>query len=111
MGGVRALSAADEADALVLFASYCASDLSGSDRLVLSLSGSEGGLSAPQKVADARENLPASARMVEIPGASHSSFGDYGAQNGDGSPRISDEQMNSTVTNELLEFAERVRSE
>lgn len=111
MGGVRACSAADDADALVLFGSYCAADLSGDQLPVLSLSGSEDGLSTPQKVADAREKLPASATMVEIPGASHSSFGDYGAQKVDGSPRIDDEQMNSTVTTELLEFAERVRSE
>ncbi len=111
MGGVRACSAADEADALVLFGSYCAADLSGDQLPVLSLSGSEDGLSTPQKVADAREKLPASATMIEIQGASHSSFGDYGAQKGDGSPHIDDEQMNSTVTAELLDVAERVRSE
>lgn len=111
MGGVRACSAVDDADALVLFGSYCAADLSGDQLPVLSLSGSEDGLSTPKKVAEARKKLPASATMVEIPGASHSSFGDYGAQKGDGSPHISDEQMNSTVTTELLEFAERVRSE
>ncbi len=111
MGGVRACSAAGEADALVLFGSYCAADLSDDPIPVLSLSGSEDGLSTPQKVTDAREKLPDSARMVEIPGANHASFGDYGAQKGDGSPRIGDDQMNSTVTAELLDFAEGVRSE
>lgn len=113
MGGVRACSAAgdaDDADALVLFGSYCAADLSGDQLPVLSLSGSEDGLSTSQKVAEARTKLPGSATMVEIPGANHSSFGDYGAQKGDGSPHISDEQMNSTVTTELLKFAEGVRN-
>lgn len=110
MGGVRACSAADNVDALVLFGSYCAADLSDDQLPVLSLAGSEDGLSTPKKVADAREKLPASATMVEISGASHSSFGDYGAQKGDGSLHIGDEQMNTTVTTELLDFAEEVRS-
>ncbi|WP_454141933.1 alpha/beta hydrolase [Microbacterium lacticum] len=73
----------------MLFASYCANDLSGSALPVLSLAGSEDGLSTPQMIADARHLLPADATMIEIPGASHAShasFGDYGAHPGDGTP-------------------------
>lgn len=98
LGGVRACQLASDADALVLFASYCANDLSQSKLPVLSLSGSEDGLSTPQKIADARDQLPADADMAEIDGASHASFGDYGPQDGDGTPTISSEEMHAEVT-------------
>jgi pimeloyl-ACP methyl ester carboxylesterase len=104
LGGVRACQLAADADALVLFASYCANDLSGTDLPVLSLSGTEDGLSTPQKIADARRLLPADAQLVEIPGASHSSFGDYGAQSGDGTPTISDAEMRAELTDRIGEF-------
>lgn len=98
LGGVRACQLASDADALVLFASYCANDLSGSDLPVLSLAGSEDGLSTPQKIADARPELPGDADLVEIEGASHASFGDYGPQDGDGTPTISSDDMHAEVT-------------
>ncbi|MCV0335617.1 MAG: alpha/beta hydrolase [Microbacterium sp.] len=104
LGGVRACQLADDADALVLFASYCANDLSGSGLPVLSLSGSEDGLSTPEKIADARDQLPADADMVEIEGASHASFGDYGPQDGDGTPTISRDEMHAEVTRLTDEF-------
>jgi pimeloyl-ACP methyl ester carboxylesterase len=104
LGGVRACQLAADADALVLFGSYCATDLSDCGLAVLSIAGSEDGLSTPAKVADARGELPADAEMVEIAGASHASFGDYGPQDGDGTPTISDEEMHRSVTELLAEF-------
>lgn len=109
LGGVRACQLAEDADALVLFASYCATDLSDSDLPVLSLAGSEDGLSTPQKIADARPLLPADAVMIEIAGAAHASFGDYGPQSGDGVPTISDEEMDAALTQALGEFAAGLR--
>lgn len=104
LGGVRACQLASDADALVLFASYCANDLSDSDLPVLSLSGSEDGLSTPEKIEEARPQLPADAEFVQIDGASHASFGDYGPQAGDGTPSISDEDMRAEVTDEVDGF-------
>jgi pimeloyl-ACP methyl ester carboxylesterase len=101
LGGVRACQLAADADALVLFGSYCATDLSADTLPVLSLSGSEDGLSTPEKIADARPELPDDAEMVELDGASHASFGDYGPQTGDGTPTLSDAEMHARVT-ELL---------
>src|SRR5699024_2760495 len=69
LGGVRACQLAADADALVLLGSYCANGLSATDLPVLSISGSEDGLSTPQKIDDARDLLPDDARMLEIPGA------------------------------------------
>ncbi|MEU4017276.1 alpha/beta hydrolase [Microbacterium sp. NPDC028030] len=104
LGGVRACQLAADADALVLFGSYCATDVSDSGLPVLSISGSEDGLSTPEKIADARDLLPADAEMVEIEGASHASFGDYGPQAGDGTPTISTEEMHDEVTRLTDEF-------
>ena len=108
---MKACQLASDARALVLFASYCANDLSASETPVLSLSGSEDGLSTPQKIADARHRLPADATMIEIPGASHAShasFGDYGAQPGDGTPTATDAEVRAVVTDQVGELASRL---
>jgi hypothetical protein len=92
LGGVRACqlvegqadAAAPEVVGLVLFGSYCANDLSGSDLAVLSLVGEHDGLSTPEKVADAAHLLPEDATSVLVEGANHAAFGDYGPQPGDG---------------------------
>lgn len=108
LGGVRSCMLAQDADALALFASYCASDLSGSGLPVLSIGGSEDGLSTPQKIAEARDLLPDSAQLEEIDGAAHSSFGDYGLQAGDGTPTISDDDMTAQLTALIGAFAASV---
>lgn len=107
LGGVRACQLASDADALVLFASYCATDLADEPLAVLSLSGSEDKLSTPEKIADARDLLPQDAEFIEIEGASHASFGDYGPQAGDGTPTISDAEMRAQVTEALVPVLQR----
>lgn len=106
LGGVRACQLADDpaVSGLVLFGSYCANDLSASSLQVLSLAGSDDGLSTPDKVADARVRLPEDATMVEIEGANHASFGDYGVQPGDGTATISTEEARSEITRALVDL-------
>lgn len=70
--------------ALVLFASYPATDLSSETFPVLSISGEKDGLSTPATIDASRANLPASSTFIQIPGATHAFFGDYGTQVGDG---------------------------
>jgi pimeloyl-ACP methyl ester carboxylesterase len=108
LGGVRACQLADapEVEGLILFGSYCANDLRHTDLQVLSIGGSQDGLSTPEKIADARDLLPADARFVEIDGMNHAQFGNYGPQSGDSPATISDEearrQLTEAVTAELL---------
>lgn len=109
LGGVRACQLAPDADALALFASYCANDLSESGLPVLSIAGSEDGLSTPEKVADARDSLPADADLIEIDGANHASFADYGAQTGDGTASIDDAAMTAEVTTLVGALADTLR--
>lgn len=110
LGGVRACqyiadsdrdSTPDQGDAtldgLVLFGSYCATNIADTDVQVLSIAGSEDGLSTPDKIADAAHLLPSSTRFVEIEGASHASFGDYGPQPGDGVATADDAEVTEAI--------------
>ena len=98
LGGVRSCMLATQADALALFASYCSTDLAESGLPVASISGSEDGLSTPDDIQAGKPMLPSDAVFSEIEGASHSSFGDYGLQAGDGTPDISDDEMTAHIT-------------
>lgn len=106
LGGVRAcMMAADEDVAgLVFFGSYCADDVSGTDLSALSISGSDDGLSTPDKIEGAAHLLPADATFVEIAGANHASFGDYGVQPGDGVATASDAEVRAAITDALVAF-------
>ncbi|MWV60535.1 alpha/beta hydrolase [Rathayibacter sp. VKM Ac-2754] len=106
LGGVKACQWAEDPEVagLVLFGSYCANDLSESGLPVLSVSGSEDGLSTPAKVDAARDQLPADADLVEIDGANHADFGWYGPQPGDGTATISHEEADRAITDAVTEF-------
>lgn len=106
LGGVRACQLAEdpEVTGLILFGSYCANDLSGTDLRVLSIGGSRDGLSTPAKIAANRHLLPEDARMVEIDGMDHAQFGDYGTQPGDRPATIDDETVRAELTQALSGF-------
>lgn len=91
LGGTVAASYADgdrRVEGLLLLASYPATRLERTDLRVTSVSGEADRLVTPADVAKSRANLPADTTFVVIPGASHASFGAYGAQPGDGTPTI-----------------------
>ena len=105
LGGVRACMYAADAPVagLVLFGSYCAAAVD-DDLAVLSLSGSEDGLSTPAKIQDTADLLPADTVFVEIDGANHAAFGAYGAQPGDGEATISAAESERAITDALSAF-------
>jgi predicted alpha/beta-hydrolase family hydrolase len=77
----------DELVGLLLFAAYPVNDMSERTGLaVMSISGTNDGLATPADIEEARADLPASTECVPIDGGIHSFFGDYGLQNGDGTP-------------------------
>lgn len=106
LGGVKACQFAEdpEMDGLVLFGSYCANDLSGSAITVLSIGGSEDALSTPSKIEDASTKLPPDAEFIQIDGANHARFGDYGVQSGDGNATINSDEMRAILTEDLGAF-------
>ncbi|HSP74829.1 MAG TPA: alpha/beta hydrolase [Cryobacterium sp.] len=106
VGGVRACLLADDPEVagLVLFGSYCAAAPERTDLRALSLSGSVDGLSTPAKIADSADLLPADTRFVELEGANHARFGDYGVENGDGVATTSTDAVAAEITRELSDF-------
>ncbi len=55
---------------------------------MLSISGSEDGLSTPEKVENMSDYLPNTTDFVEIDGGNHAYFGVYGSQSGDNEAEI-----------------------
>ncbi len=108
LGGVKACQFATEPEVggLVLFGSYCANDLSASALPVLSIGGSEDALSTPVKIEDAANKLPSNAEFIQIDGANHARFGDYGVQSGDGTATISSNEMRDVLTEDMGTFFE-----
>lgn len=106
LGGVKACQFATNpaARGLVLLGSYCANDLSSSDVTVLSIGGSEDALSTPTKIEEASNKLPIDTRFVQIDGANHARFGDYGVQSGDGTATINSDEMRAILTDDLGAF-------
>jgi hypothetical protein len=106
LGGVRACMLATDPSVtgLVLFGSYCANDLSTTSLKVLSISGSNDGLSTPAKIDSTKSLLPSSTVFVQIAGANHASFGNYGAQSGDGVATVSSDAVEAKITQALQSF-------
>ncbi|MFF2387925.1 alpha/beta hydrolase [Agromyces sp. NPDC058104] len=110
LGGVRAcqMAAAGEQGepvaGVMLFGSYCADDLSGSELAVLSISGANDGLSTPEKIEAAAHLLPSDAEFVELDGVTHADFGDYGVQPGDGVSTRDDAAVRQEIAAIVAEF-------
>ncbi|GAA2972134.1 alpha/beta hydrolase [Microbacterium terrae] len=112
-GTVAAIQASgDEASAaagLLFYASYPADDIRDSlTAAVLSISGSQDGLATPEKIDASRGNLPQDAAFLQIEGASHAQFGDYGPQSGDGEPEISHDDARAQISAASVEFVDAV---
>ena len=112
LGGVSASSFAlgnQDVDGLLLYASYPLDSMRDRAGLkVLSISGSEDGLSTPEKIDASRELLPLDAMFVEVQGGNHAFFGSYGAQPGDGEPsvgrEVAQEQISAATVAFLAQF-------
>jgi hypothetical protein len=88
----------NEFKGLILLGSYSTADLSQSDIAVLSVYGSEDSVMNKEKYNECKSNLPENFKEVIVEGGCHAYFGMYGAQDGDGSPTISNvEQINITA--------------
>ena len=94
------------AEGLILWASYPASnnDLSTVNIRVLSLSGSQDGLSTPEKITASQVLLPPDALFVTIEGGNHAQFGWYGEQAGDNPAPVSRADQQQQVVQTTVEF-------
>ena len=112
LGGVRACQLAIDGDVevsgLVLFGSYCANDVSDTGLAVLSISGTNDGLTTPADVDDNAVLLPADATFVVLDGANHADFGDYGPQAGDGASTLPRSDVRAALTAALGAFLDPI---
>lgn len=102
LGGAMAASYlekhTDEYEGLILLGSYSTADLSDAELEVLSIYGSEDQVLNREKYNDNISNLPKDFKEIVIEGGCHAYFGMYGAQDGDGTPSITnEEQIQQTV--------------
>lgn len=83
----------EEYEGLILLGSYSTADLSGTNLDVLSVYGSEDNVLNREKYEENILNLPDDFTEIVIDGGCHAYFGMYGAQEGDGTPTISNEEQ------------------
>jgi len=101
LGGVRAcmLASNPKVSALVLFASYCATDISNLELDVVVVTGDQDGLLNQEALRDSLALLPPDRfERILIKGANHASFGTYGPQPGDGLSTLTAPQMRQEIT-------------
>ncbi len=90
---------------LLLWAGYPIGDLSDVEGVkVLSISGTEDGLTTPADVEASAANLPPDTRFVAIDGAVHSHFGDYGEQAGDGTPTVGRDEAQAKIVRTTIRW-------
>lgn len=91
----------DDFEGLILLGSYSTTQIA---LPVLSIYGSEDKVMNREKYDKYKSNINSSLTETVIEGGCHAYFGMYGAQDGDGTPSISnEEQINITVT-EIIKF-------
>lgn len=95
---------ADSFAGLVLLGSYSTADLSNSSLEVLSVYGSEDKVLNYEKYVENKSNLPTDFTEIIIEGGCHAYFGMYGAQEGDGTPTITDIEQIEQTKDAILEF-------
>ena len=93
-----------EYDGLILLGSYSTADLSDSQLDVLSIYGSEDKILNQESYSENKANLPSDFSEIIIDGGCHSYFGMYGAQNGDGTPSITNEEQIEKTVDEIFAF-------
>ena len=105
LGGSMAASFTAEntvwVDGLILLAAYSTEPL---EVPVLSIYGSEDGVLNLEKYAKYRSNLPADFEEHVIDGGSHAGFGLYGAQDGDGSASITNQEQIARTAELIAQF-------
>lgn len=115
LGGVVASAYAgthEDVDGLVLWASYPLEDISGRTGLATTtITGTEDGLSTPEKVDERMDLLPPRTVRVDVPGGIHSFFGDYGLQPGDGTPTATRDQAQDQIVAATVALLDRISAQ
>ena len=111
-GGAKAGKTAMVVAGLILLASYPGrgANLSTKTLSVVTVGASRDVLARAEKMATARDRLPAGSRYVEIAGGNHAQFGEYGPQSGDGPADIPGPTQRKATIEEVLGLLDRVEA-
>ncbi len=93
-----------EFEGLILLGSYSTTDLSNSKLDVISIYGSEDKILNHDNYSKNKSNLPSDFLEKIIDGGCHAYFGMYGAQEGDGTPSITNEEQIKKTVDEIATF-------
>ena len=94
-------------DLFFIPAAYSTVDLSGTDLSVLTVYGSEDAVMNREKYELNKGNLSEDFVEVVIDGGCHAYFGMYGAQDGDGTPKITNEEQIRLTTEAIIALIEQ----
>lgn len=94
----------EEFEGLILLGSYSTVDLSEAGISVLSIYGSEDRVMNKENYEEYKANLPADFAEVVLEGGCHAYFGMYGAQEGDGTPTITNEEQIRMTGDAIMAF-------
>ncbi len=108
LGGAVASDQTDGSAGLILLGAFPINDISDAGVPVLSVSGSNDGLSTPADIEASKPDLPPTTEYVVIDGGTHAFFGDYGEQRGDGQPGISRAQAQAQIQQAMIQFLEGI---
>ncbi|WP_455540153.1 alpha/beta hydrolase [Terrisporobacter sp.] len=96
-------------DGVVLISSYPKDNISQLGFEILSIWGSKDNVVDYKELINSKTKLPQNTKYIEIEGANHSQFANYGTYSGDGKALISsDEQMTTTVKN-IVNFLNNIQ--
>ncbi|WP_290459196.1 alpha/beta hydrolase [Romboutsia ilealis] len=96
-------------DGVVLLASYPSNDdLKQLGKDVVSIWGSKDGVINFENLIESKEKLPKDTTYVEIEGANHSQFADYGKQKGDYDALISEEEQLEITSNSIVKLLKNI---
>lgn len=113
LGGVMAAKFAsenEEVKGLALYASYPqGNELLNSNKKVVSMWGSEDSVLNMESLENSKTDLPKDTKFIEIKGANHAQFGDYGLQSGDSKALISKEEQTDIAAKNTIELLEKIK--
>ena len=112
LGGVAASNFAskeNKVEGVVLLASYPSNEeLKNLEKKVLSIWGSKDGVLNFTNLIESKDKLPKDTTYVEIEGANHAQFGDYGKQKGDHDALISEQKQVDITSNSIIKLLESI---
>ena len=97
---------ADEYEGLIFLAAYATDDLTDKDIKALLVRGDQDGVLSMERYNECLKNLPKDYEEYVIKGGCHAYFGDYGPQDGDGTPTITVEEQTMLTAEKLVDFME-----